>query len=201
VPTGTYTLIDAEGRRFGTEGFRCAPGPMGWRYVSEIETLDPRPHHESVDLVADAVWRPLRMRVDTGEHALLLQREGERLVGHRDGEPLELPFEDDRELDYLSPAFNAVTASRYGRTVEFDVWFFDPVTIAPRPMRQRYEHRGEEEIETAAGRFRAIRWGYEAIDTGYASEFWTAGDVVVRYTGYLELQRFEAGATGAIPLG
>jgi hypothetical protein len=172
---------------------------MGWRYVSDIETSLPAPHRETVDLVADASWRPVRMRVDTGEHSLLLQRDGERLVGHRDGEPLELSFLDDRELDYLSPAFNAVTAMRYGRTVEFAVWFFDPVTIEPRPMRQRYEHRGEEHVETPAGRFRAIRWGYEALDTGYVSEFWTAADVVIRYTGYLELETYDPGASGARP--
>jgi hypothetical protein len=200
VPTGTYALIDADGRRFGTEDFRCAPGPMGWRYVSEIQTQDPTPHRETVDLVVDDGWRPVRMRVETGAHSLLLQRDGERLVGHRDGDPLELPFADDRELDYLSPAFNAVTAGRYGRTTEFDVWFFDPVTIAPRPMRQRYEHRGTEEVETPAGRFPATRWGYEAIDTGYVSEFWTAGDVVLRYTGYLQLEAYEPGASGAVPL-
>jgi hypothetical protein len=199
MPAGTYALVDDRGRRFGTEEFRCAPGPMGWRYVSDIETQDPAPHRETVDLVVDGQWRPVRMRVETGEHALLLERDGERLVGHRDGEDLELDFPDERELDYLSPAFNAVTATRYGRTAEFDVWYFDPVTIQPRPMRQRYEHRGEELVETMAGRFPTTRWGYEAIDTGYVSEFWTAGDVVVRYTGYLELERYEPGATGMRP--
>jgi hypothetical protein len=198
VPAGSYVIVD-EGRRVGAEAFRCAPGPMGWRYVSDIETSLPAPHRETVDLVADASWRPVRMRVDTGEHSLLLQRDGERLVGHRDGEPLELSFLGDRELDYLSPAFNAVTAMRYGRTVEFAVWFFDPVTIEPRPMRQRYEHRGEEHVETPAGRFRAIRWGYEALDTGYVSEFWTAADVVIRYSGYLELETYDPGASGARP--
>lgn len=199
MPTGTYALVDERGR-FGTETFRCAPGPMGWRYVSEIETQDPTLHRETVDIVVDDGWGPVRVRVDTGEHALLLQRDGVRLIGHRDGDELELDLPEDRELDYLSPAFNAVTAKRYGRTVEFDAWFFDPVTIEPRRMRQRYEHRGEEVVETAAGRFRAIRWGYEAIDTGYVSEFWTAGDVVVRYTAYLELEVYEPGASGARPL-
>jgi len=198
VPAGSYVIVN-EGRRLGTEEFRCAPGPMGWRYVSRIETSLPAPHLETVDLVADAAWRPVRLRVETGEHALLLQRDGDRLAGHRDAEALELDL-DDRELDYLSPAFNAVTAMRYGRTADFDVWFFDPVTIEPRPMRQRYEHRGEEDMDTPAGRFRAVRWGYAALDTGYESEFWTAGEVVVRYTNYLELDTYESGASGARPL-
>ncbi len=195
-----YTIL-TEAARVGTEAFRSAPGPMGWRYVSEIETTMPTPHRETVDLVADATWRPVRMRVETGEHTVLLERDGRRLTGFRDGEPLELGFAADRELDYQSPAFNVVTAMRYGRTVEFDVWFFDPVTIAPRAMRQRYEHRGEEVVDTPVGRFAAIRWGYEALDTGYVAEFWTAGDVVVRYTNYLELERYEPGATGARTLG
>ena len=198
MPAGSYVIVN-EGRRLGTEEFRCAPGPMGWRYVSRIETSLPAPHLETVDLVADAAWRPVRLRVETGEHALLLQRDGDRLAGHRDAEALELDL-DDRELDYLSPAFNAVTAMRYGRTADFDVWFFDPVTIEPRPMRQRYEHRGEEDMDTPAGRFRAVRWGYAVLDTGYESEFWTAGEVVVRYTNYLELDTYEPGASGARPL-
>jgi hypothetical protein len=200
MPAGTYALVDETGRRFGTEEFRCAPGPMGWRYVSEIETSDPTPHRETVDLAVEAGWRPVRLRVETGEHALLLQRGEHGLTGHRDGEPLELDLGDDRELDYLSPAFNAVTAMRLGRTAEFPVWYFRAVTIEPIGMHQRYEHRGQEIVETPGGRFAATRWGYEAIDTGYVSEFWTAGDVVVRYAGYLELERYEAGATGASPL-
>jgi hypothetical protein len=32
-----------------TEEFRCAPGPMGWRDFSELETTDPSPHHETLD--------------------------------------------------------------------------------------------------------------------------------------------------------
>jgi hypothetical protein len=201
MATGTYAVFDGTGERVGTEEFRCAPGPMGWRYVSQIETSVPSQHRETVDLVADADWRPVRMRVETGEHELLLQREDGRLVGHRDGEELELDLPDDREIDYLSPSFNVVTANRLGETAEFDVWYFTPVTIEPVEMRQRYEHGGEEVVLTAPGRFRAVRWGYEAlIPGGFGSEFWVTGDVVVRYARIYELERYEAGATGPVPL-
>jgi Putative glycolipid-binding len=200
MPAGTYAIVDEEGRSIGAESFRCAPGPMGWRYVSEIETSDPEPHHETVDLVADAAWRPVRIRVETGAHSLLLQREDGRLVGHRDGEPLELAFGDGVELDYLSPAFNAVTAARLGGTAEFDVWYFEPVAIEPVEMRQRYEQRGVEVVATPAGRFEATRWGFASLDTGYESEFWLAGDVVVRYAGLYELETYEAGASGVSPM-
>ncbi len=50
----------------GTEDFRCAPGPMGWRYVSEIERDEPAPHRETVDVVVDASWRIVRTRIETG---------------------------------------------------------------------------------------------------------------------------------------
>jgi len=199
MPAGTYAIVDEQGGRIGTEAFRSAPGPMGWRYVSEIETSDPAPHRETVDLVADAAWRPVRMRVATGEHELLLQRAAGRLVGHRDGEPIEIAFADGVELDYLSPAFNAVTATRLGATAEFDVWYFEPVTLEPVAMRQRYEHRGPEDVTTPAGRFRATRWGFASLGTGYESEFWLAGDVVVRYAGLFELETYEAGASGVRP--
>jgi hypothetical protein len=199
MPAGTYAIVDQEGRRTGNESFRSAPGPMGWRYVSDIETSDPIPHHETVDLVADAAWRPVRMRVATGEHELLLHRDDRRLLGHRDGEPLELAFDEGVELDYLSPAFNAVTAMRLGATAEFDAWYFEPVTIEPVAMRQRYEHRGVEVVATAVGRFDATRWGFASLGTGYESEFWLAGDVVVRYAGLYELESYEAGASGVTP--
>ena len=113
MPTGRYTVMDGDGRPVGTEEFRCAPGPMGWRYFSEVETSDPQPHHEIVDLVVDADWRPVRTRIDTGSHDLLLEAEGlERLTGFRDRIPIETPWGPQMHLDYLSPAYNAVTANR-----------------------------------------------------------------------------------------
>jgi hypothetical protein len=200
VPTGTYAIADERGERIGTEEFRCAPGPMGWRYVSTIHTAEPSPHGETVDLVVDTAWRPVRLRVETGEHSLMLVADGGRLIGHRDGEDVDLEF-GERELDYLSPAFNAVTANRLAGTAAFDVWYFEPFTVEPVAVRQRYEHRGIEPIDTPAGAFEATRWGFEALDSGYASEFWTAGDVVVRYAGLYELEAYEPGASGAPTIG
>ena len=57
MPVGRYTVMDGEGNRVGTEEFRCAPGPMGWRYFSEIETNVPEPHREIVDLAVDTSYR------------------------------------------------------------------------------------------------------------------------------------------------
>jgi len=60
---GRYTILDDDARPSGTEEFRCAPGPMGWRYFSDVEIETKEPHHEIVDLAVDSSWRPVRTRI------------------------------------------------------------------------------------------------------------------------------------------
>ena len=90
MPQGTYTVLD-DGPPVGTESFRCAPGPMGWRSFSEIDTALPAPHHEIVDVAVDNAWRIARVRIDTGEHDILLEPQGDVLTGFRDCRPIEIP--------------------------------------------------------------------------------------------------------------
>lgn len=197
---GRYTLLGEDGSPVGTEDFRCAPGPMGWRYVSTIVTSEPHPHDEQVDLVADASWRPVRVRIDTGAHELLAEPQGHRLVGTRDGGPLDVRWGDGVEIDYASPAFNVVTANRYARTVEFDVVFLDPFTIEPADECQRYELLGEERVTTPVGVFEARRWRFTALPNEFTALMWISGDVVVRYEGLYELGTYDPGATGPRPV-
>jgi hypothetical protein len=199
MPVGRYTVQDGDGRPVGTEGFRCAPGPSGWRYVATIATSDPEPHREVVDLVVDDGWRPVRVRIDSGDHQVLLSVEGDRLTGHRDGEPIEMPFGPEVEIDYLSPCFNAVTARRLDRTDEIEVVYLEPVTIEPIKARQRYEREAEEDVDTPVGRFRARKWQYTSLDSGWSRPFWLAGDVVVRFQDLFELEEYEQGASGPAP--
>jgi hypothetical protein len=197
MPTGRYTVMDGDGRPVGTEEFRCAPGPMGWRYFSEVETSDPQPHHEIVDLVVDADWRPVRTRIDTGSHDLLLEAEGlERLTGFRDRIPIETPWGPQMHLDYLSPAYNAVTANRLTAASEIEVVFLEAVTCEPTIERQRYHLLGDEEVDTPAGRFAAQRWRYTALSSGWSRDLWVTGDVVVAYDGLFALEWYEPGASG-----
>jgi hypothetical protein len=201
MPAGRYTVLDGSGRPAGAESFRCAPGPAGWRYFAEIETSLPEPHREVVDLVVDAWWRPVRLRIDTGSHDILLVVEGDRTTAVRDGDPVEVVFGPDVELDYLSPCFNAVTANRLGRTAEIDVLYLRPVTCEPVPVRQRYElEETEEEVTTPAGRFRAARWRYTDLGSGWTRPLWVAGDVVVAYEDLFELAEYEPGRSGPFPL-
>lgn len=197
MPTGRYTVMDGDGRPLGTEEFRCAPGPMGWRYFSDVETSDPQPHHEIVDLVVNADWRPVRTRIDTGSHDLLLEAEGlERLTGFRDRVPIETPWGPQMHLDYLSPAYNAVTANRLTAASEIEVVFLEAVTCEPTIERQRYDLLGDEEVDTPAGRFAARRWRYTALSSGWSRDLWVTGDVVVAYDGLFALEWYEPGASG-----
>ena len=200
MPTGRYIVMDGDGNPVGTEDFRCAPGPAGWRYFAEIQTDDPEPHHETVDLAVDAAWRPVRTRIDSGSHEILLMAEGDRLAGFRDGRPVETPWGPEMHLDYLSPAYNAVTANRLLATAEIEVVYLAAVTCEPRVERQRYELLGTEEVATPAGRFAATRWRYTSLSSEWSRDLWVASDVVVGFEGLFELQRYEPGASGPLPL-
>jgi hypothetical protein len=193
--------MDGRGRPVGTEEFTCASGPLGWRYAARIHTEVPEPHEETVDLVVDAGWRPVRTRIETGSHELLLQAEGDRLTGFLDGQPIETPWGPEHHLDYLSPAYNAVTAMRLADTAEIEVVYLLPVTCEPTMTRQRYELLGDEDVDTPVGRFAARRWRYTALASGFTRELWTAADVVVAYDDVFRLDAYEPGATGPRPLG
>ncbi|MGZ5301165.1 MAG: hypothetical protein ACXWEJ_04970 [Actinomycetota bacterium] len=200
MPAGRYAVFDDDGERVGTEEFRCAPGPMGWRYFSDIQTTDPTAHVETFDLVVDADWRPVRIRVDTGDHQILLEPHGGTLEGFHDRVAIELPWEPDRHIDYSTPATNLITTRRLTGTAEIDVVFLTPVTLEPTLERQRYELKGDEDVDTPVGRFAATRWGYTSLDSGWTSDLWVAGDVVVRYDRLFELEWYEAGASGPQPV-
>jgi hypothetical protein len=200
MPVGRYRVMDGEGRVVGTEDFRCAPGPAGWRYFADIETSDPEPHRERIDYVVDGSWRPVRLTVGTGTHSLVLRSTGDELVGERDGEPLEIPFGPEMEIDYLSPSFNAVTANRLGGTRDIEVVYLEPVTCEPVPARQRYELvEPEDAVRTPVGEFRAPRWRYSALPDGWTGQLWVAGDVVVAFERLFELEAYEPGSRGPFP--
>lgn len=200
MPVARYTVMDGDGRAVGTEDLRCAPGPAGWRSFSTIQTLVPEPHREVVDLVVDADWRPVRVRIETEAHHLVVLAEGERLVGRRDGRPVDVALPAGTELDYLSPAFNAVTANRLAGSVELDAVYVSPFTLEPSLQRQRYELAGDEQVDTPVGAFRARRWRFTAVADGWSRSLWVAGDVVVAYEGLFELVEYEPGPRGPFPL-
>lgn len=200
MPQGRYSVIGDDGAAVGTEEFRCAPGPAGWRYVSEVDTREDGPHRAVVDVAVDAAWRIARVRIETPEHRLLLEPRDGGLAGERDGEPLEVAWGPDDHLDYLTPATNLITCRRLEESAEIDVVYVDPFTLVPTRESQRYELLGPDEAETPVGRFTAHRWRYTSLESGWTSLLWVAGDVVVRYDRLFELVWYEPGASGPTPM-
>ena len=202
MPLGRYTVLGEDGEPVGTEEFRCAPGPMGWRYFGQVESTDPSPHHETLDFAVDADWRIARVRIATGDHDILLEPsfDGTALAGYRDHEPIEIPYGPDVHLDYFTPATNAITARRLSGTTEIDVAYLEPVTLEPTRVRQRYELIGDEQVATSVGTFDASRWRFTALDSGWTADLWLAGDTVVRYESLFELVWLDPGASGPQPV-
>jgi hypothetical protein len=202
MPFGRYSVFGEGGKPIGTEEFRCAPGIMGWRYFSQVETTDPSPHQETLDFAVDADWRIARVRIATGEHDILLEPgpSGTTLTGYRDNEPIEISYGPDVHLDYFTPATNAITAHRLPDTSEIDVVYLEPVTLGPTWGRQRYELKGDEQIATPVGTFSASRWRFTALDSGWTADLWLAGDIVVKYERLFELTWLDPGASGPRPV-
>jgi hypothetical protein len=196
MPTGRYTVLGDDGAPAGTEDFRCAPGPMGWRYFSDIRT----DHHEIVDIAVDRDWRIARLRIDTGEHDILLEPRGDTLAGYRDHQEIDIPYGSQMHLDYFTPATNAITCRRLSETTEIEVVYLEPVTLEPTAVRQRYEHHGPEAVTTPVGTFEATRWNFTSLDSGWTADLWIAGDTVVRYDRLFTLEAYEPGASGAAPV-
>jgi hypothetical protein len=197
MPAGRYVILGDDGEPVGSEEFRCAPGPMGWRYFSNIKTVEPLPHDEIVDVVVDYRWRPVRVRIETGPHQLILEADGDHLRGFRDRTPVETPWSDAIHVDYLSPSFNAITCRRLTETTEIDVVFIQPYTLEPVSERQRYELLGDEPVLTPVGTFDATRWRYTALGSGWTADLWAAGDVIVKYDRLYDLEWYDPGASGA----
>jgi len=202
MPFGRYTVLGDDGAPVGTEEFRCAPGPMGWRYFAEIRTADPVPHHETLDVAVDAAWRVARARIQNPDHEVLLEPEsdGTVLSGWLDRRPVEIPYGPEVHLDVFTPATNAITVQRLAGTAEIDVVYLAPYTLEPSRVRQRYERIADERIETPAGAFDAVRWRFTALGTGWTSDLWVAGELVVRYERLFELEWLDPGASGPRPV-
>ncbi|MBK3586862.1 hypothetical protein JHN49_25235, partial [Streptomyces sp. MBT57] len=77
MPRGRYSLHDPHDHTpLGEEHFHCAPGPSGWRYVSQT-TSPSGDHLGSVDLALDELGRPIRLEL----HSASWQVRGAALEG------------------------------------------------------------------------------------------------------------------------
>ena len=110
MPAGVYDRFDGSGHPIGTEDFRTAPGVAGSRWFSTLRLAGPENTEEIIDISTDADWLPVRLRIGTPKHHLILQRNVNDFAGALDDERLAIG--EVRDFHYRSPVFNALTANR-----------------------------------------------------------------------------------------
>jgi len=186
MPSGLYRFLDDDGNDPGTEQFRCAPGPMGWRYFSTVQ--DSR-GTTNVDLSVDAAWHPVRVRIQTPDHHLLITAQGALL----DEQPS--PATLGQVMFYPSPGFLVAAVRALGETAEVDAIALDE-DLGTSAERQRYELIGEDDIATPVGMFAARAWRFISPRPRFSRTVWVARDVAVASEGWFELLAYEPGGTG-----
>ncbi|MEU8522697.1 hypothetical protein [Streptomyces sp. NBC_01216] len=198
MPRGRYALHDPHDHTpLGEEHFQCAPGPSGWRYVSQT-TTPAGDHAGSVDLAVDALGRPLRLEL----HAASWQVRGAALDGvtwvRTDPTGTRATEGNVRAHAFTgtSPAF-LVAVTRLLRLTPASpaarvrlVAFTDPV-LAPRTVDQSWALVKSETHTTDNGTLMVDEYRVDALDTGERHTVHLAGDVVLAAPG-IELEDLES---------
>ncbi|RZU29108.1 hypothetical protein EV284_5319 [Streptomyces sp. BK022] len=194
MPRGRYSLHDPHDHTpLAEEHFQCAPGPSGWRYVSQLTAPDGA-HRGSVDLALDDLGRPIRLEL----HAGGWQVRGAALDGvtwvRTDPAGLEATEGNvpAHAFTGTSPAFLVATArllrlapSSSATRVRL-VALTDPV-LAPRTVDQSWALVDREAHTTDNGPLIVDEYQVTALDTGERHAVHIAGDVVLSAPG-IELE-------------
>ncbi|WP_225805497.1 hypothetical protein [Streptomyces sp. NK15101] len=197
MPRGRYSLHDPHDHTpLGEEHFHCAPGPSGWRYVSQITTPDGG-HRGSVDLAVDELGRPIRLEL----HAASWQVRGAALDGvtwvRTDPTGTQATEGNVRAHAFTgtSPAF-LVGLTRLLRLTPDSpetrvrlVAFTDPV-LAPLTVDQSWALLRSEAHATDNGPLMVDEYQVSALDTGERHTVHITGDVVLAAPG-IELEALE----------
>ena len=197
MPRGRYSLHDTHDHTLlAEEHFHCAPGPSGWRYVSQL-TAPSGDHAGSVDLALDELGRPIRLEL----HAASWQVRGAALDGvtwvRTDPTGSEATEGNVRAHAFTgaSPAFLIATARLLRLTPTAPaprvrlVAFTDPV-LAPRTLDQSWALIAREAHATDNGPLSVDEYQVTALDTGERHTVHIAGDVVLAAPG-IELEHLE----------
>ncbi|MFF0437103.1 hypothetical protein ACFYU9_33385 [Streptomyces sp. NPDC004327] len=197
MPRGRYSLHDPHDHTpLGAEHFNCAPGPSGWRYVSQIISPSGEPAG-SVDLAIDELGRPIRLEL----HAAHWQVRGAALDGvtwvRTDPTGTHADEGNVRAHAFTgtSPAF-LVAISRLLRLTPDSpetrvrlVAFTDPV-LAPLTVDQSWALVNSEAHATDNGPLIVDEYQVSALDTGERHTVHIAGDVVLAAPG-IELEELD----------
>jgi hypothetical protein len=201
MPRGRYSLHDPHDHTLlAEEHFQCAPGPSGWRYVSQLTTPS-GDHAGSVDLALDDLGRPIRLEL----HAGGWQVRGAALDGvtwvRTDPTGTHATEGNARAHAFTgtSPAFLVATARLLRLTPSSPsssatrvrlVAFTDPV-LAPRTVDQSWALIAREAHATDNAPLIVDEYQVTALDTGEQYTVHISGDVVLAAPG-IELEHLES---------
>ncbi|MGV9254943.1 hypothetical protein [Streptomyces sp. NPDC003697] len=198
MPRGRYALHDPHDHTpFAEEHFHCAPGPSGWRYVSQVTTVSGE-HRGSVDLAIDDLGRPIRLELHSGSW----QVRGAAIDGvtwvRTDPTGTHATEGNVRAHAFTgtSPAFLVATARLLRLTPSSSatrvrlVALTDPV-LAPRTVDQSWALVHSETHDTDNGPLTVDEYQVTELDTGERHAVHIAGDVVLAAPG-VELEDLES---------
>lgn len=198
MPRGRYSLHDPHDHTpLAHEHFQCAPGPSGWRYVSQL-TTPAGDQRGSVDLALDDLGRPIRLEL----HAGGWQVRGAALGGvtwvRTDPTGVHATEGTVRAHAFTgtSPAFLVATARLLRLTPSSSatrvrlVAFTEPV-LAPRTLDQSWALVNSEAHATDNGPLIVDEYQVTALDTGEQHTVHIAGDVVLAAPG-IELEDLQS---------
>ncbi|MFF2655590.1 hypothetical protein [Streptomyces sp. NPDC058045] len=198
MPRGRYSLHDPHDHTpLGEEHFHCAPGPSGWRYVSQL-TFPSGDHRGSTDLTLDELGRPIRLELHAGGWQI---RAGalDGVTWVRTDPAGEHAVEGNAPAHAFtgtSPAF-LVAVSRLLRLTPASpstrvrlVCFTDPV-LAPRTLDQSWSLLKSQAHATDNGPLIVDEYQVTALDTGEQHTVHLTGDVVLAAPG-IELEDLES---------
>ncbi|WP_405492269.1 hypothetical protein [Streptomyces sp. NBC_00096] len=198
MPRGRYSLHDPHDHTpLGEEHFHCAPGPSGWRYVSQLTAPDGG-HRGSVDLAVDELGRPIRLEANASSW----QVRGAAIDGvtwvrtdPTGAEATEGNVRGAAGFTGSSPAFLVATARLLRLTPGAPatrvrlVALTDPV-LAARTVDQAWSLLRRAEHPTDSGPLLVDEYRVSALDTGEVHTVHIAGDVVLSAPG-IELEHLE----------
>lgn len=185
MSAGLYEHLDAGGELRLLERFRCAAGGSGWRYVSQLSTLDGR-DAGSVDLTLDERGRQLRVAVVSGGWSVRGGVSGPELLWAR--QPAGDASAASRELrakacgfSGISPAFlvaASATVPRTGDAVRLRTVALSDV-LGARHLDQQWRLIGTESYSADLGAVDVSAYEVIDLDTAGRERVHVAGDVVV----------------------
>jgi hypothetical protein len=198
MPRGSYLHVESGVQ----ESFQCAPGPVGWRYVSD------RSDGLHTDLTTDSRWCPVRMELRTVEWLVRGGLTGPELLWLRSpatsgAAPLDSPGTTEhatRAVCFLgeSPGFLVAVARSLrlepGAQADVRLVRLTGPQLAALTIAQRWRLAEVTRHDTDLGTLPVERYEVTDLATGEITAVHLAGDVVLGAPG-IELTELETPPT------